>query len=458
MLDKAIDFIRYLGWSILDFIYGLVDTIFDVLNSINTYNIIDTIADNNLFKSFHSGVIIIALTLLGLFSIWKFVIKIIEPDVGNSVGQIVTEIIKCSMLVLLSTFLFAQVSTFSIKLAGYTGSIFSNQNVSLSTNMLSLYVTHSEDYKKSEYFKNEDINKNIKNDNFTKLKQYNEKFLVNDNNENPGENQYKYSINWIMGILVGAFFLYALFFSGMMLARRQIEFLFLFVISPIVFATSIGAKQRRSAVIEQLVSLTLQGAIVMLIIFLTALVMEAIDSTTFFGNSVVKNTLIKSLMFVGCGSFLLTGSGVVNRFVGSNVSANSGREQLMVMGGFGRVISSIAGRGSMATIGASLVGTGLISKAVSSSSASSLEKIGYGINSFGSGVASFGLKNNNSIIGNIGSKISNFGASLENNMNDRRINENQKNKISDFLINSGKDNISSSIRRTRIPSNYYRRK
>ena len=43
-----------------------------------------------------------------------------------------------------------------------------------------------------------------------------------------------------MTIIVGGFFLYALFFSGMMLARRQIEFLFLFLISPIVFATSFG--------------------------------------------------------------------------------------------------------------------------------------------------------------------------------------------------------------------------
>ena len=63
------------------------------------------------------------------------------------------------------------------------------------------------------------------------------------------------SLLLVIAIIIGGFFLYALFFSGMMLARRQLEFLFLFVISPVVFATSIGNKQRRSAVIEQLVSL-----------------------------------------------------------------------------------------------------------------------------------------------------------------------------------------------------------
>ena len=96
---------------------------------------------------------------------------------------------------------------------------------------------------------------------------------------------YKYEIDWLLSIIVGGFFLYSLFFCGMMLARRQIEFLFLFVISPIVFATSIGNKERRQAVVQQLVSLMLQGAVIMLIISLTAIVMGQINETTFFSNS-----------------------------------------------------------------------------------------------------------------------------------------------------------------------------
>lgn len=53
---------------------------------------------------------------------------------------------------------------------------------------------------------------------------------------------------------------------------------------------------------------------------------QAINSTTFFSDSNFKDMALKSLMFVGCGTFLLKGSQVVNRFIGSNVSANSGRE------------------------------------------------------------------------------------------------------------------------------------
>ena len=47
--------------------------------------------------------------------------------------------------------------------------------------------------------------------------------------------------------------------------------------------------QRRGAVFEQLVSLILQGAVVMLIISLTAILMQAIQSTTFFEDSNIKD-------------------------------------------------------------------------------------------------------------------------------------------------------------------------
>ena len=94
MLNKALDFIRTLGWGLIDFIYSLIDGIFDILKELNAYNIIDSIADNSMFSNFHKGIIIIALTLLGLFALFKFVMKIIEPEEGLSVQQIVTEIFK----------------------------------------------------------------------------------------------------------------------------------------------------------------------------------------------------------------------------------------------------------------------------------------------------------------------------------------------------------------------------
>ena len=168
---------------------------------------------------------------------------------------------------------------------------------------------------------------------------------------------YKYDINWLMAVISGGFFLYSLFFAGIMLGRRQIEFLFLFSISPIVFATSVCNKQRRGAVIEQLVSLALQSAVVMLIVSLTVMVMQEINATIFFTNNFL-NLTTKSLLYLGCATFILTGSQVINRFIGANVSAASGREQLMSLMGYGKMAGIGATIGAGATVGAGLVATG----------------------------------------------------------------------------------------------------
>ena len=358
MLLKALDFIRTIGWGIISFIYNLIDVLFDILKELNAYNIIDSLAGNSMFSKFHKGILAISITVLGLFALFKFIMKIIEPDEGLSSSKLVTEIVKSTLFVLLSVFLFSQVSTLSIKLSGFTASIFSNNNVTISDNMLTMFVDYSKQYKLSDEFKKEDYKSKIKNDDFTNAKMYNDKFTTNDKWILKDEKDYKYSINWILSIIVGGFFLYALFFSGMMLARRQLEFLFLFVISPVVFATSIGNKQRRSAVIEQLVSLMLQGAVVMLIISLTALVTKEIGSTTFFSDNTFKDIVIKSLLYIGAGTFLLTGSQVINRFIGSNVSVNSGREQLMSLMGYGKLAGIGATVGTGAAIGGGLLATG----------------------------------------------------------------------------------------------------
>ena len=278
---------------------------------------------------------------------------------------------------------------------------------------------YSDGYKASDEFKKENISDNIKNSNFTKKRMFNDKYVTSKKWILPDEKDYKYNINWIMTIIVGGFFLYALFFSGMMLARRQIEFLFLFLISPIVFATSIGNKQRRSAVIEQLVSLMLQCAVVMMIIGITVIVMQAINSTTFFSDSNFKDMALKSLMFVGCGTFLLTGSQVVNRFIGSNVSANSGREQLMSLMSYGHALSTATHIGGNAISGATSFELGV--------GASALGKVGGNklVNSIGGVLQKFGnnIKSNNSpnsnpiksgIQNGIGNTIEKFGDKVKN--------------------------------------------
>lgn len=415
----ALDLLRRLGWAVIDFIYNLIETLFSIIKELNLYDIVDSVSNNSIFSNFHSGIIAIAITLLALFIIWKFVMKILEPDDGLSTYQIVIEIAKCSMLVLMSVFLFSQANLFSMKLSGYTSSVFTNNGTTLSDSMLGMYIVHSDGYKNSDEFKNENIINNLKNDNFTKKRMFNDKYVTSKKWILPDEKDYKYSINWIMALIVGGFFLYALFFSGMMLARRQIEFLFLFVISPIVFATSIGNKQRRAAVIEQLVSLILQAAVVMMIIGITLIVMQSINSTTFFANSMLKDMALKSIMFIGCGTFLLTGSQVINRFIGANVSANSGREQLMSLMSYGHAMSSATHIGGSAITGASAFGLGVGASAVGRLGGNKVvNKVGNAISKFGSNFRNKGSSASNPIaskVGNgIGNTIEKFGGKVKN--------------------------------------------
>src|SRR5574344_48098 len=462
MLLKALDLLRTLAWSLVNFIYSIIDSWFDILKSLNAYDIIDSISENTIFSNFHTGILAIAITLLGLFALWRFVMKILEPDEGLSFGQIVKEIVKCGVLIIMSTFIFAQASTFSIKLAGYTGNIFSSNNITISDSMLTMFVDYTDGYKESDEFKKEDYSSYIKNDSFTNAKKYNDKYVTSSRWILPDEQDYKYSINWILAIIVGGFFLYALFFSGMMLARRQIEFLFLFVISPIVFATSIGNKQRRGAVVEQLVSLMLQGAIILLIICLTALIMEQINATTFFSND-FKNILVKSLMYIGCGSFLLTGSQVVNRFIGGNVSANSGREQLMAMMGFGQAMGTGLGAGTLATAGAGLLGVGALVKGSSVAGTTgnhAMGKIGKAISGFGSTISG---GNSDLSSGGIGANLKFVGdylqaTSMAHNGQTQNKNGDKLSRFGGSMMRAGANSITSAVDSMIPTRSMYRRR
>lgn len=438
---KAYDFIRTIGWYVVDFIYTMIDTLFDILKEVNAYNLIDAISDNKIFRNFHSDILIIALTLLGLFAVWKFVTKIIEPEEGMNTGSIVKEIIKCTMLVILSVFLFSQVSIFAIKLSGFSANIFENRNTTLGNAMEVIYVDYDSDYPDSLDFAKEDFKKEIESGKFTSKKQYNEKFITSDNAVNPYTKKYKYNINWILSIVAGAFFLYALFFSGMMLARRQIEFIFLFIISPIVFASSIGNKQRRGAVFEQLASLTLQAAVVMLIIGITVLIMQTINATTFFEKSILKDMILKTIMYIGCATFLLTGSQAVNRFIGANVSANSGREQIMSMMSFNHMLGGGLSKGFGAGLGASLLGGGLASTVLGKLGGNKvMNKVGKAIQNFGSKISGDG---SSKIKGGVGSFIGKFGG---------KVGDNAFSNIGKKMRNKGKQSMGNSFRR-----NYYRR-
>ena len=457
MLLKALDLLRTLGWALIHFIFQLIDSLFDILKGLNAYDIIDSVAGDNTFVTFHKGILVIALTLLGLFAITRFVKKIIEPDEGLTSSGIIKEIITCGIMVILSTFLFIQSSNFALQLSGYTSNIFSGNNVTLSNEMLTMFIDYTDSYKASEDFAKENISSNIKNGNFNGKKMYNDKFVTDSNWIMPDEKDYKYSINWILAVIVGGFFLYSLFFCGMMLARRQIEFLFLFVISPIIFATSVGNKERRSAVIQQLVSLMLQGAVIMLIISLTAIVMKQINSTEFCTNG-FKDMIIKSIMYIGCGSFLLTGSQVVNRFIGANVSANSGREQLMSLMSYGNTFSTMASTGGLVASGLGGIGLGAVASGVGHVGGNKL------VNSIGNAIQKFGNKISNSsnsvnsngtgtktnpIKSGIGKTIENFGS---------KVKTSTPSSIGKNLRMHGRENLGDAVSSIMPQRNMYRRR
>lgn len=412
MLNKALDLLRTLGWGVVNFIYSLIDGLFDILKEINALDIVNSVSDESMFKTLFTGIMAIAVTVLGLFAVWNFVKKVIDTEDEHSAQEIVKEIIKCGILVLMSTFLFAQSANLSIRMSGYTATVFSSNNVSLGDNMLSQYVSFTPQYKVSDEFKNEDYAKSISNDTFTNKKMYNDKFTTNSRWILPDEEDYKYSINWIMAIIVGGFFLYALFFSGMMLARRQIEFLFMFVVSPIIFASSVGNKQRRGAVIETLVSLILQAAVIMLIIGLTAILMKSIQGTTFFNNSAVKDMVIKSILYIGCASFLLTGSQTINKFISGSFSAASGREQIMSLMHFGQGMKTAGGVAAVGALGVGKIGAGAATSTAGHLGGNKLVSgVGKTIQNFGKNIAG------NSPVGSgrsrIGNTISKFGSKIQ---------------------------------------------
>ena len=361
-MDKVFDFFRTLLWYIVHFIYDLIDNVYKIIKTLNSIDIISTLSNNKTFQNLYDGIMAIAITLFGLVIIWRIINKLLDTDDETSIRTIINDAIKCGFLIMLSTFMFIQVSDFSIKLANYTGNIFeTSTKASLSSNLLSMYITYNPNYKKNKDFKeNEPILKLVESGKFNSKEMYLEKYKTKDKLIFD-EFDYQYEINWIMAIIIGGFFLYSFVFSGIMLGKRQIEFLFLFAISPVIFATSICNKQRRSAVIEQLVSLALQSTIIVLIISLSAMVMQEVNATTFFKDG-VQDMIMKSLLYLGCATFILTGSQVVNRFIGNNVSANSGREALMSMAGFGKLAGAGIAGGTLLGVGGTLLGAGATMK------------------------------------------------------------------------------------------------
>ncbi|MBQ2946357.1 MAG: hypothetical protein IJE04_00705 [Bacilli bacterium] len=461
MMTKVFDFFKSILWYIVNFIYDLIDNLLMIIKKLNSIDIIDSLSNNQVFKNLYTGVIAIAITLFALFIIWKFVMKILDPDDEITIKMIVMDSVKCGLLILLSTFLFVQVSSFSIKLANYTGNLFeTSTNVTMADNMLTMFIDYNPDYESSDKFEeSKTISELVSSGSFNSDEKYLDKYVTKNKIIFSDDKDYKYEINWIMAILIGGFFLYALFFAGIMLGRRQIEFLFLFAIAPVVFATSVCNKQRRGAVIEQLVSLALQSAVIMLIVNLTAMVMQEINATTFFTND-FHDIIMKALLYLGCATFILTGSQVVNRFIGSNVSANSGREHLMALSGYGRLARTGAIVGGAAALGGGLLAGGLGMKGANFAKNTALTQGGLAIGSMGAVDSSSGATQSRmqKMASALGTKMYVAGQQGFNNSKSRS----KGFSASDMMMNMGSSTISNAVRtvapRASYNASYYRRR
>ncbi len=459
MMTKVFDLLRSLGWYLVSFIYDLIDGLLQIIKELNAFDIINSLSNNQTFRNLYTGAMAIAVTLFALFIVWRFVNKLLDPDEETTFKMIIMEAVKCGTLIMMSTFLFVQVSNFSITLSNYTGNIFeTNSNSKMSDSMLTMFISYRDGYKNSDKFnESKSISELVNNGSFDSDELYLSKYVTKSRVILSDEKDYKYEINWIMAVISGGFFLYSLFFAGIMLGRRQIEFLFLFSIAPIVFATSVCNKQRRGAVIEQLVSLALQSAVVMLIVSLTVMVMQEINVTKFF-DSTFMNITTKSLLYLGCATFIMTGSQVINRFIGSNVSAASGREQLMSLMGYGKMAGIGATLGAGATLGGALLGTGLAMKGGKTVGSHALSQAGIALGTMGTVDPASGQTPN---------RMQRFASAMGSRMyatGQRMGGKSTGNKFSasDAFMNAGASSLHNTVRRV-MPrasynTSYYRRR
>ena len=153
MMTKVFDLLRSLGWYLVSFIYDLIDGLLQIIKELNAFDIINSLSNNQTFINFYNGAMAIAVTLFALFIVWRFVNKLLDPDEETTFKMIIMEAVKRGTLIMLSTFLFVQVSNFSITLSNYTGNIFeTTSNSKMSDSMLTMFISYRDGYKNSEKF------------------------------------------------------------------------------------------------------------------------------------------------------------------------------------------------------------------------------------------------------------------------------------------------------------------
>lgn len=374
----VLDILRGIAISIINILFKTIDTLYDVAHRINGLNFIEMLdnIDNSPFTKIFNAFFILSFTMLLLFSIWKVTFRILDADTNEQpLFELVKEIFKCGFLIFSIYLIFNTSINIGINLSDGIYNTLSTPASTIGDKMKTSYLTINEScYKKSggdatdksnvdDLKKNlegyaklsnintmEDFEKLLRNNTLTATDVYDsgsfsyrctiyKKGLWNDSED------YAFSYNFLFGIVVGVVFLFAIGFAVLMLGRRQLELAFLMVISPLVIATSVGRREQRSALYQQLASLVLQGGAMMLLIGLTSIMFNAIQNSVEINNlNYFTKIVSQSVLYLGCAMLLMTGCTSLNRFIGDNVSANSGRDMMLAMRG---LTSGISGAGKL---------------------------------------------------------------------------------------------------------------
>ena len=374
---SVLDILRGLGMGIINIVFKTIDVLYDVAHSINSLNFIEMLknVDNSPFTKIFNAFFILAFALLFLFAVWKLTFRILDADSNEQpLFELVKEIVKCGFLIFSVYLIFSTTINLGINLSN---AIYNNFNISNSTigdKMKTSYLSINEacykvsggdkvDAKNVKDLKDKldgysntssantmaDFEKLIRNDTITASNVSDSgAFSFRCNIYKPGiwndSEDYAFNYNFLFGIIIGAIFLFAVGFSVLMLGKRQLELAFLMVISPLVIATSVGRKEQRSALYQQLASLVLQAGAIMLLIGLTSIMFNAIQNSADINKlNYFTKVVAQSVLYLGCAMMLMIGCTSLNRFIGENVSANSGRDMMMAMRGLGGGLATATG-------------------------------------------------------------------------------------------------------------------
>lgn len=375
----VLDILRGLGMGIVNIIFKTIDVLYDVAHSINGLNFIQMLenVDNSPFTKIFNAFFILAFALLLLFSIWKLTFRILDADNNEQpLFDLIKEIVKCGFLIFSVYMIFNTTINIGINLSNAIYNNFNANNSTIGDKMKTAYLSINEACYKVDGGDSVD-SKNVQNlkdklegysntSSANTMKDFedlirNDTITASDVSDSgafsfrcsiykPGiwndSEDYAFNYNFLFGIVIGAIFLFAVGFSVLMLGRRQLELAFLMVISPLVIATSIGRKEQRSALYQQLASLILQAGAIMLLIGLTSIMFNAIQNSADINKlNYFTKIVAQSVLYLGCAMMLMTGCTSLNRFIGENVSANSGRDMMMAMRGLGGGIAAATGLG-----------------------------------------------------------------------------------------------------------------